>query len=385
MVGDADCSKASDSAARGRSLIVRFLRQVCKAVVQRITPHRLCNLAKRARSNNELIKYPPNVKKKYQALSLILSTWIVLPITATTLATFGNLSATTDDFQALHYMSAPAKVLALRDSPKEMESSITDILSPRVYAQQKAALMSLSAEEARYAALQQERAPLVAALNIAERRARAEFRIDDPLTISRGRELWVADETAYFNDETADFTQIFFDIGRRTFPEIVERIALVKAEIAAGASFDAVLQKYTDDKNAVEGKGQLKGMVATRIDPVIGRLIFRKLEVGEISDAIPSRAGLHIVRLDRKSPRAKKPYEEVKRQIMEKLLEDRAKAARAKVLDGLQLEKIKLNEEVFSSMNKGSSAANDERVRAVHKEMGIPVSDPLPAPTPVAK
>jgi hypothetical protein len=347
VVGDADCSRASDSAARHRSLIVRSLRQICKAVVQRITPSRLCNLAKSARSNNELIKYPPNVKKKYQALSLVLSTWIVLPITATTLATFGDLTATTDDFQALHYMSAPAKVLALRDSPKEMESSCLR--------------------------------------KIAERRARAEFRIDDPLTISRGRELWVADETAYFNDETADFTQIFFDIGRRTFPEIVERIALVKAEIAAGASFDAVLQKYTDDKNAVEGKGQLKGMVATRIDPVIGRLIFRKLEVGEISDAIPSRAGLHIVRLDRKSPRAKKPYEEVKRQIMEKLLEDRAKAARAKVLDGLQLEKIKLNEEVFSSMKKGSSAANDERVRAVHKEMGIPVSDPLPAPAPVAK
>ena len=305
-----------------------------------------------------------------------------MPIAATTLATFEDLLATTDDFQALHYMSAPAKVLALRDNPKELESSITEILSPRVYARQKAAQLSLTPEEARYVALQQERAPLVAALNIAERRARAEFRVDDPLTISRGRELWIADETAYFNDETADFTQIFFDIGRRTFPEIVERIALVKAELAAGAGFDAVLLKYTDDKNAAEGKGQMKGMVATRIDPVIGRLIFKKLEVGETSDAIPSRAGLHIIRLDRKSPRAKKPFEEVKRQIMERLLEERAKAARAKVLEALQLEKIKLNEEIFSGINAGPGAANEERVRAVHKELGIPVSDPLPAPVP---
>lgn len=282
-------------------------------------------------------------------------------------------------------MSAPAKVLAMRDNPKEMESSITEILSPRVYAQQKTAQLKLSTEEASYAALQQERSLLVAALNIAERRARAEFRVDDDLTVSRARELWANDETAYFNDELADFTQIFFDIGRRTFAELVERIALVKAEIAAGASFDAVLQKYTDDKNAVEGKGQMKGMVATRIDPVIGRLIFKQLNVGEISDAIPSRAGLHIVRLDRKAPRAKKPFEEVKRQIMEKLLEDRAKAARAKVLAGLQLEKVKLNDEIFSPVSAAANAAMLEKIREVHKEMGIPVSEPLPAPIPATK
>lgn len=311
-------------------------------------------------------------------LSAVVLAIFSLSATAETLATYEELSATTEDFQALHFMNAPTKVNALRDSPKEMESSINEILSPRAYNAKKAIQLSMSGEESRYAAMQQERAPLNAALNIAERRARAAFRPDDPLIVARGRELWLADTTAYFADESADFSQIFFDLNKRSYTEATERIAQAKAELAGGAPFDAVLLKYTDDANAATNKGQMKDMVITRIDPIIGRLIFKKLEVAQISDAIPSRAGLHIIRLDRKSPRAKKPYEEVKKLIVEKMLEDAAKAARLGVLESLNLAKIKPNVEVIVGDRAAANAAQDEKIRAMHKDMGLPVSDALP-------
>jgi parvulin-like peptidyl-prolyl isomerase len=312
------------------------------------------------------------------AYPTIILAALSLSASAATLATYDELSATAEDFQALHFMNAPTKVQALRDSPKEMESSINEILSPRAYNAKKSSQLVLTAEETRYLSMQQERAPLNAALNIAERRARAAFNVNDPLTLARSREIWLADTATYFADETADFTQIYFDLNKRSYTEAAERIAQVKGELAGAASFDVVLQKYTDDTNAATSKGQMKDMVISRIDPIIGRLIFKKLEVGQISDVIPSRAGLHIIRLDRKSPRAKKPYDEVKKLILEKMLEDAAKAARLAVLESLKLDKIKLNMEVIIGDRAATSAAQDEKIRAIHKEMGMPVSDPLP-------
>lgn len=316
------------------------------------------------------------------ALSILALTAMSLSATAETLATYDELSATTEDFRALHFMNAPSKVQALRDSPKEMESSINEILSPRAYNAKKAAPLSLTAEEARYATMQQERAPLNAALNIAERRARAAFRPDDTVILARSREIWLADTTTYFADESADFSQIYFDLNKRNYTEAAERIALAKAELANGVSFDTVLQKYTDDTNAATNKGQMKDMVISRIDPIIGRLIFKKLEVGQVSDAIPSRAGLHIIRLDRKSPRAKKPYDDVKKLILEKMLEDAAKTARVSVLESLKLDKIKPNIEVIVGDRAATSAAQEEKIRAMHKELGLPVSDPVPPSPP---
>ncbi len=316
------------------------------------------------------------------AFSTVVFFGFSLSVTAETLATYDELSATTDDFQALHFMNAPSKVQALRDSPKEMENSITEILSPRAYNARKPTQLALTADETRYAAMQQERAPLNAALNIAERRARAEFRADDPLIVARSREIWLADTTAYFADESADFTQIYFDLSKRTYTEAAERIALAKAELANGVSFDAVLQKYTDDANAATNKGQMKDMVISRIDPIIGRLIFKKLDVGQVSDAIPSRAGLHIIRLDRKTPRAKKPYDDVRKLILEKMMEDAAKSARVAVLESLKLDKIKPNLNMIVGDRAATSAAQEEKIRAMHKEMGLPVSDTVPPSSP---
>ncbi len=316
------------------------------------------------------------------ALATAILTSFALNATAETLATYEELSATTEDFQTLHFMNAPSKVNALRGNPKEMENSISEILSPRAYNAKKAAQLSLTSEEVRYAAMQQERAPLSSALNIAERRARAAFRADDSLIVARSREIWIADTSAYFADESADFSQIFFDLSKRSYAEATDRIAQAKAELANGVPFDTVLLKYTDDASATTNKGQMKDMVVSRIDPIIGRLIFKKLEVGDTSDVIPSRAGLHIIRLDRKSPRVKKPYDEVSKQILEKMMEDAAKAARLAVLDSLELDKIKPNFDVIVGDRAAVNAAAQDKIRAIHKELGLPVSEPIP-PAPV--
>ena len=306
------------------------------------------------------------------AISLITS-----DATAETLATRGKIEVSTEDFYAYHFMNAPTKVEALRGEPREIQNTITEVLAPRTYNGQKELRSKLDAIERRYVDLQLERAPLVAELNVLERRARATFNPNDPLTISRARELWVLDAARFFVDESADITQIFFDFALRPFPETIARINEVEKALASGEPFDAVLQKYTDDKTAKETGGKLSRVASAGTDPLMGSLIFKRLKEGEISTPTPTRIGLHIVRLDKKFPRSKRPFDEVKNKIIEQLLEDTVKNVRLTYLDHLAGSETTINEKAFDQFLIKPDPSLEEKRREIYRGLGIPISEPI--------
>ena len=259
-----------------------------------------------------------------------------LPVFAQTLATRGSLTVTVDDFYAHHFMNAPAKVDALRSSPREIDNTITEVLAPRAYAAKSAAMRTdYTPEEQRYYAMQLERAPLTAALNIAERRARAKFSADDPQVIARARELWLLDTKAYYVEEQVDITQILFDPTLHPFEELARRIEAVQAELRQGAQFDELVQKYSDDKLVKENKGRITGINFAGADARMGALLFKQLKEGEISAPAVTRIGLHLIRLDKKHPRTKRPFEEVRPTITADLMEQDAKQARLALIDSI--------------------------------------------------
>ena len=317
-------------------------------------------------------------KMKYLQRAALLATLMAGTLHATTLATRGSIIVTTDDFASHHYMQAPPKVEALRWSPREIESTINEVLVPRAYNSDRALRLDLSPEEQAYAALIVERAPLNAALNIVERRARAQFDANSPLIITRAKELWALDTKEFYSEVTADFTQIFFDVGKRSFDDVTSRINAATKELSDGKSFDELVQKYSDDANVVTNKGLIQGLQYGRTDPVIGRLIFTKLKEGEISSPVPSKIGLHIVRLDRKTVRTKRPFEDVQKQISEKLLEDAAKAARVALIEKLQTSgEVVIDSVAFEAFLKKDDPSLEGKRRALYKEMDTPASEPV--------
>ena len=297
---------------------------------------------------------------------------------AAEIARRGVLEFTTDDFFAHHYMTAPTKVEALRANPREIQSTMTEVLAARSYNQRPDLHTKLDDAERRYYEMQKERAALLAELNIRERRAKAAFNPEDPAIQARAREIWLTDTTRFFNEESADITQILFDVVGRSFGEVNDRVKAVNAAIAAGEPFDAVLKKYTDDKNATETSGKLKGISILGADALMGNLIFKRMKEGEISAPTPSRIGLHIVRLDKKYPRTKKPFEEVMPKIVEQLLDDSAKNARVELLDKLSAIDTVVNEKAFDDFLIKTDPALEQRRRELYKSMGINVSEPLP-------
>ena len=307
--------------------------------------------------------------KLTKAISLFLITAAFTAAHAATLATRAGQIATTEDFEAQHFMLSPIKQNALRSNASEIENTIIDVLAPRVYNNTEKSRLVLTPEEQRYQNLLAERAPLSAALNIVERRARAAFDASKPTTVERARELWAIDTKKYFVEEAADITQMFFDFTRRTFDETTARIKQAQAELAAGTSFDEVVQKYSDDAHVATSKGAYKGLAFVGSDPVMGRLIFKTLKPGEISGPTPSRVGFHIVRLDRKIERTKKPFDEVKGAILADMMEESAKAARVVLLEKLMQEKTDINKTAFDAFMIKSDPALEQKIREIDKNI----------------
>jgi parvulin-like peptidyl-prolyl isomerase len=297
---------------------------------------------------------------------------------AAVVAKKGNVSVTTEDFYTYHFISSPSKIEALRGVDRELDSTFTEILSARQFNADSANQPALSAEEASYLAMQKERAPLIAHLNIAERRARAKFSVNDPLVVSRARELWIADEKAFMTDESADITQIFFDLAARPYAETHKRILTAQEELKAGKPFEEVLARYSDDKALAKTQGKIAGIQLSRADPLMGRVIFKQLNVGEVSDVTPSRIGLHIVRLDRKKPATKKKFDEVKGPIFEQLLEEVAKNARLDLLSAIHKMPTEYDEAALDAFRIKPDPALEEQRRKKYQELGIPLSPKLP-------
>ena len=294
-----------------------------------------------------------------------------------TLARRDGLTATTDDFYAYQYMNSPAKVELLRSNPKQIESTITEVLAPRSYRAHPELHTKFNSIEQRYVDIQLERAPLLADLNVLERRVRANFDPKDPITLSRAKEIWLGDDARFKVEETADITQIFFDFSSREFKETAARINAVEKALAAGTKFEQVLQEFSDDKSAKETGGKLLGISSVRSDPLMGRVIFKRLTEGEVSAPTPARNGIHIVRLDKKYTAKKQPFDEVRDKILEQMMEDAVKQARLTMLERLARTETVIDEKEFDEFQIKPDPKLDERRREIHNEMGIRISNPI--------
>ena len=288
---------------------------------------------------------------------------------AVTLATRGELTVTTDEFYAYHFMSAPSKVETLRASPMEVQSTITEVLAPRSYRLTAPTHDKLDPLERRYVELQLERAPLLADLNVHERRARAAFSANDAVTVERAKEIWQTDINRFVVDENADITQIFFDFKLLPFAQVIARIAEAEKALANGEAFDVVLQKYSDDKSAKEHGGKLMKVRASGTDALLGNVIFKTLKEGEVSQPTPSRIGIHIVRLDKKRAQTKRAFEEVKGSIIEQLLEETVKKVRLTFLENVSRVATVVNEKAFDDFLLKPDPALDQKRRELIRDV----------------
>lgn len=118
---------------------------------------------------------------------------------------------------------------------------------------------------------------------------------------------------------------------RHILVESEEDARQVLAELAAGAGFEELAEKYSIDEATASRGGYVGWVVPGRIHPSLDEVLF-EMEVGEVSEPVQSPVGWHILKVIRRAEGQPRTFEQVRNKFTEKVLEKRKAEARAKWL-----------------------------------------------------
>ncbi len=112
------------------------------------------------------------------------------------------------------------------------------------------------------------------------------------------------------------------DPTQASVDELLEQARAVREEAAAGArAFENAARKYSKGPTAAEG-GSLgvfkRGTMSEEFEAAVA-----KLREGEVSEPLPSRQGVHILRLHKKMETGRVPLAEVQEEIRSKLYDEK--------------------------------------------------------------
>ncbi len=119
--------------------------------------------------------------------------------------------------------------------------------------------------------------------------------------------------------------------------EALKKIEEIRKKIAAGADFAEMARKYSEDPGTKEKGGDLGLFARGQMVPEFEEAVF-KLKVGELSSPIRTRFGYHLVKVEAKVPAQSQPFEKVKNQVRQDLLEAKRKEKLQALLKKLQKE-----------------------------------------------
>jgi len=133
---------------------------------------------------------------------------------------------------------------------------------------------------------------------------------------ARAKEMYIADKEKYMTDEEVQIQQVLIGTKCRTKDAALELARKAHAEAVGGADFLAVASKYSDVGEKSEKGGDLGWGPVKAFVPSVREAV-STMKKGEISEPVESPFGYHVFKLvDRKAP-TQKPFEAVKKQIIE--------------------------------------------------------------------
>jgi parvulin-like peptidyl-prolyl isomerase len=138
-------------------------------------------------------------------------------------------------------------------------------------------------------------------------------------------------------------------------------IATVQTELKAGAKFEDLVKKYTDDPGSKENGGLYADADTTTWVPEFGNAA-RTQPIGEVGAPVKTMYGYHIIKVEGRKPARQVPFEEAKGAAEKLAQQDRQAKVWNELMDGLR------KEIPFKVMQPAAAPAS--------------VQAPVPAPVP---
>lgn len=130
------------------------------------------------------------------------------------------------------------------------------------------------------------------------------------------KEYFELNKSQFESKPQIDVSHILISNENRSLEEALVIANEVELKLAENpAAFDALVAEYSEDPSAQQNKGQFKGVKQGDMVAPFETVAFA-LEVGEISEPVQTRFGLHIIRLDGNTASTPMSYEAVKEDII---------------------------------------------------------------------
>ena len=150
----------------------------------------------------------------------------------------------------------------------------------------------------------------------------------DPLA----RERYAADKDEYAKvDERRLSSHILFlcTPQKCDYEDVGKLAGETLAALRKGADFAEMVEKYSDDKGTKAKGGEFRWakLGESGVSPEYTKALFAINKVGDYSDVVSTKFGLHIIRLDGIEPAYYKPYDEVAARIKAEITNEYRKLA----------------------------------------------------------
>jgi len=145
-----------------------------------------------------------------------------------------------------------------------------------------------------------------------------------------------ADVEAYYNENKAQFVQGPTVNASHILVDSEEKANEILAKINAGEmTFEDAAKEFSTCPSGKEG-GSLGDFGRGQMVPEFDEACFT-MEVGTLSAPVKTQFGYHIIRLNSKGEETEMPFDTIKAQLKEKLMQDKQQAAYQSKLNQLKI------------------------------------------------
>jgi parvulin-like peptidyl-prolyl isomerase len=260
-------------------------------------------------------------------------------------ASLGDVSVTTEDFDAELLRMPPELRTDFRTDPKRVAKVVENILVTRALATgAKANGIDRDAEAMREIQISAEK------ILARRERERIEASIQVPDLGKRAEELYKTNRDRYAVQPTYRTQHILVSLRCRSKDEGLARVTQARKEIVAGLGFEEAVARYSDDPSAAKNKGDIGPMTIDKVAAEYGE-VMQKLKPGEISQPVQTQFGWHIIKLIDSTPRVPYRFEEVRESIIAELRNEYIRARTDEIIGKIRSDPaIKINTEAMDSL-----------------------------------
>lgn len=132
------------------------------------------------------------------------------------------------------------------------------------------------------------------------------------------KQVYLANQQDYLKEEKVDAAHILISTKKMSSDEALKKANKIRQQLMQGEKFSTLALKESDDKTVQKNKGELGEFTSNQMEVPFSEAVF-SMQVGEISEPVMTKYGLHIIKLNKKIPARVETFEEAKPDIIARL------------------------------------------------------------------